>query len=324
MFRGLRTLCRLVLLALVISFPWLCSFVGESWTPHAGRGVRRIGRGDGSGNREWSLMISAEEAATGLTEQTMAAAATLLNSTGFVVLQGASLFTELELQLGQETADVELAKVKSAAERLDLLERSPWATGLRNSSQYATSETCPRICVSIYPSFYLPTYLLLQILWSVCLWCAERPMAPTVTQIPLTIKPVYLSIYLSDHISLCPLSLSLCLSRFRLLSFSPSLSLSVCLPLWPSACLSDCLPARTYLVLIQVAYDRRLATSPGKGPQPAETIRVPRGIVLLPGTPGHATADWKSRATKIEVRWKIFEMLWNLTYKVFVSIFPLF
>ena len=67
----------------------------------------------------------------GLSEATCRRAALALNATGFVVLRGASIFSDEELAMAQAVAEAELLKVKQATEKIGqtLLERAPWIQG---------------------------------------------------------------------------------------------------------------------------------------------------------------------------------------------------
>ena len=67
----------------------------------------------------------------GLSEATRRRAALALNATGFVVLRGASIFSDEELAMAQAVAEAELLKVKQATEKVGqtLLERAPWIQG---------------------------------------------------------------------------------------------------------------------------------------------------------------------------------------------------
>ena len=67
----------------------------------------------------------------GLSEATCRRAALALNATGFVVLRGASIFSDEELAMAQAVAEAELLKVKQATEKVGqtLLERAPWIQG---------------------------------------------------------------------------------------------------------------------------------------------------------------------------------------------------
>ena len=151
-------------------FPsWLLGFIGAAarkpdWTRRG-----RSARGDGAQDRDWSLTITPEEAAAGLTQTTMASAAVLLNSTGFVVLRGASLFTEEELTLAQGTAEIQLGRVQAAAERLNLLERAPWVKGHDTRKLFEFQEAKnpknpklhpPNLCLDADAWFFLCCFLL--------------------------------------------------------------------------------------------------------------------------------------------------------------------
>lgn len=75
----------------------------------------------------WEVWVSKEEGEAGqLHLDTLVRAVEALNSTGFAVLRGSSLFTENDLDQAQAGADAALLKVKDQAEARGLLSHVPW------------------------------------------------------------------------------------------------------------------------------------------------------------------------------------------------------